>query len=219
MIKIEQLKFRYHQDYPDVIDIPIMQLNQGDVVLLIGKSGSGKSTFINLLSGLLLPGDGYIKINNTCINRLKPKTRNQFRANHIGLISQQLNLIPYLSVYENIVLASSFQSVLKSITQSDVLNLMKDLKLNPDLIDVQASDLSVGQQQRVAIIRAIINKPDVILADEPTSALDHQAKESFIHMLINMVQKYQMTLIFISHDISLKKHFPIIIDMAEINAF
>ncbi len=217
MIKIDNLKFRYNNQETDTINIPSWHIKHEDIVFLSGHSGSGKSTLINILAGLLNPDHGTVGIDGTSIERLKPKLKNRFRANHIGLISQQFNLIPYLSVFENINLAHSFQNGKNADLTNDVKVLMDKLKLQPSLLYNRASELSIGQQQRVAIIRAMINKPKLLLADEPTSALDHQAKFSFIELLNSTAVKHQMTLLFISHDVTLKRYFPTTVDMEQIN--
>jgi len=216
MIKVNDLLFSYNNQN-NVINIPYWEVVKGDMIFIAGHSGSGKSTLINLLAGLLKPDYGSIKISNVAIEQLKPKLSNQFRANHIGLISQQFNLIPYLSVLDNIKLAHSFQISNTPCKVEEVTTLMERLNLNTHLINQQASELSIGQQQRVAIIRAIINKPKVLLADEPTSALDFYAKSNFIKLLKQVAQRHHMTLLFISHDVSIRKQFPSFKEMGEIN--
>lgn len=217
MIKIDNLRFRYKNREHDTINIQSWHIKHEDIVFLSGHSGSGKSTLINILAGLLNPDQGTISIDGILVEQLKPKLKNKFRANHIGLISQQFNLIPYLSVFENINLAHSFRKGKKADLTNDVNEMMEKLKLQSSLLYSKASELSIGQQQRVAIIRAMINKPKLLLADEPTSALDHQAKFSFIELLNSMAIKHQMTLLFISHDVTLKRYFPTTVDMEQIN--
>lgn len=206
MIKVKDLVFSYNNQNI-IINIPYWEVQKGDMVFISGKSGSGKSTLINLLSGLLKPSKGSINIKNVHLDQLKSKQCDQFRANHIGLISQNFNLIPYLSVLENIILAQSFQNQSGQSTVDEIKTLMDRLHLNTGLLEQKAIELSIGQQQRVAIIRAMINNLDVLLADEPTSALDYQAKTAFIKLLKQEARLNQMTLLFISHDIALANHF------------
>lgn len=217
MVSVKDLKFSYNEQNK-VLQVPHWEVSKGDMVFLAGKSGSGKSTFIHLLSGLLEPDQGSIIINNTHLEQLKPAARNRFRANHIGLISQQFNLIPYLSVLENIELAQSFQQDHTNKLMHEVSTLMEQLELDDAIIHQRADELSVGQQQRVAIIRAIINQPELVLADEPTSALDQDAKASFIQVLRQVVSEHNMTLLFISHDQTLRSHFSTNLNLDEINA-
>ncbi|MFK8010587.1 MAG: ABC transporter ATP-binding protein [Marinicellaceae bacterium] len=218
MIKIEKLIFKYDKNQKhNTISVPFWEVKAKENIYISGPSGSGKSTLIHLLSGLIEPISGSIIIDKTHINKLSTHKKNNFRANNIGLISQQFNLIPYLSVIENIELAGSFQSKKPVNIKDDVEQAMDKLGLDRHYLDKKASALSFGQQQRVAIIRALINKPKLLLADEPTSALDHSAKHKFIEMLKEMSMAYGITLLFISHDTSLKSHFDLNIDMDELN--
>ena len=218
MIKIQNLIFKYNNNQDKrTIYIPFWEVKDKENIYISGPSGSGKSTLIHLLSGLIEPSSGSIIIDKTNINQLKTKKKNSFRANNIGLISQQFNLIPYLSVLENIELASSFQSKKPIRITEEVKLAMDKLGLNRHFLNKKASNLSIGQQQRVAIIRALINKPKLLLADEPTSALDHSAKHKFIEMLKEMSMAHDITLLFISHDTSLKDHFETNIDMDKLN--
>jgi len=218
MIKVENLVFKYDlAQIKNTINIPFWEVKAKENIYITGPSGSGKSTLIHLISGLIKPTSGSIIIDKTNLSDLSTKKKNNFRANKIGLISQQFNLIPYLSVLENIELASSFQSKKNINVYEEVKQAMDKLGLNRHFFDKKASDLSFGQQQRVAIIRALINKPKLLLADEPTSALDHSAKHRFIEMLKEMSKVHGITLLFISHDTSLKDHFDMSIDMEKLN--
>ncbi len=218
MVRIKRLRFKYggHQVEP-TIHMPYWSIQDQEQVFLTGRSGSGKSTLVHLLSGLLEPTSGSVVIDGTAIEQLSNKQKNRFRAARIGLISQQFNLIPYLSVWDNISLAHSFQPCQSNDLVPEVKALMDRLELDTALLHQAAGELSIGQQQRVAIIRAFINKPKLLLADEPTSALDQQAKTRFIELLHGMTEQYQMTLLFISHDVSLQQHFSTCIDMEELN--
>ncbi len=218
IIKIDQLKFSYDEKQTkSVVNIPRWDIQKEETVFLSGSSGSGKSTLMHLISGLLKPTLGAICIDEITINQLSSRKMNAFRAEHIGLISQQFNLIPYLSVLDNIKLAHSFNPKRIDHLESKVTSLLQQLHLSKDIINSKASELSVGQQQRVAIARALINSPKLLLADEPTSALDKKAKFSFIQTLNAVVQNNQMTLIFISHDTSLSQYFSKTIYMDELN--
>ncbi len=219
MIKINGLTFDYNSGTSaPLIDIPSWELHSGHCVFLYGASGAGKSTFIHLLSGLLKPTSGHIAIDGVELNQLKTRQMNRFRADYMGLISQQFNLIPFLTVKENILLAHSFQTRDKTDMNERMKVMMGELALCESLLNQKALQLSIGQQQRVAIIRAMANQPKLLLADEPTSALDDQAKQQFIEVLMETVKKQDMTLLFISHDQSLKRHFPEVIEMEALNA-
>jgi len=239
-VLVESLVFSYVSDKP-IIDINKWRLNKSEHVFLYGPSGCGKSTLLNLLSGILAPQQGTVSILNTDITTLKPSKRDRFRAQHIGVVFQQFNLIPYLSVLDNIRLAMYFangdvdkesaneenanaQSTYNNSThiknatkQERIVSMLQALQLPKDCIQQKASELSVGQQQRVAIARALINKPDVLIVDEPTSALDASAKNAFMKVLVETVTSSNAALIFVSHDQSLASHFKRVESLTDIN--
>jgi putative ABC transport system ATP-binding protein len=224
-ILVESLAFSYVCGKP-VIDIKKWHLYKSEHVFLYGPSGCGKSTLLNLLSGILAPQHGKVNILNTDITVLKPSKRDRFRAQHIGVVFQQFNLIPYLSVLDNIRLAMHFandnadkdSSYKKNVSmQERIISMLQALQLPADCIQQKASKLSVGQQQRVAIARALINKPDVLIVDEPTSALDASAKDAFMNVLIETATSSNAALIFVSHDQSLANHFERVESLTDIN--
>ncbi|MFT4731116.1 MAG: putative ABC transport system ATP-binding protein [Gammaproteobacteria bacterium] len=224
-VLVESLAFSYVCGKP-IIDIKQWHLHKSEHVFLYGPSGCGKSTLLNLLSGILAPQQGTVNILNTDITALKPSKRDRFRAQHIGVVFQQFNLIPYLSVLDNIRLAIHFandkadtdRSYKKNArTQERIVSMLQALELPVNCIQQKASELSVGQQQRVAIARALINKPDVLIVDEPTSALDSSAKDAFMKVLIETATKSNAALIFVSHDHSLASHFKRVESLTDIN--
>lgn len=186
---------------------------------LHGKSGSGKSTFLNLLCGILEPTTGEIEILGTKLGSLSNSVKDRFRADNYGTIFQQFNLLPYLNVEENISLACKFSEVKTSHVKNmkeEIESLLDALELSVDL-STPAMNLSVGEQQRVAVARALIGKPKIIIADEPTSALDSDTKESFMKLLFKQVESQNSTLIFVSHDKSLSSNFNTVYDFSDIN--
>ncbi|MCU4674155.1 ABC transporter ATP-binding protein [Catenovulum sp. 2E275] len=203
-IQIENLKFSYPKAQAG-LNINHWQVKKGEQIFLYGDSGSGKSTLLNLLSGILVPDSGEIKILKQSFSELSERKRDKFRANHIGVVFQQFNLIPYLSVQKNIELAVHFAG--RRIQQSLISQMLTQLKLDASVSEKPASALSIGQQQRVAIARALINQPDILLVDEPTSALDANARDAFMDILLAMCQQCSTTLIFVSHDLSLQHYF------------
>ncbi|MFT6328670.1 MAG: putative ABC transport system ATP-binding protein [Bermanella sp.] len=224
-VLVESVVFSYVSG-KRIIDIKKWRLNKSEHVFLYGPSGCGKSTLLNLFSGILTPQQGSVSILNTDITGLKPSKRDCFRAQHIGVVFQQFNLVPYLSVLDNIRLAMHFandgadkQSTDKKSTtkQERIISMLQALQLPIDCIQRKASELSVGQQQRVAIARALINKPDVLIVDEPTSALDASAKDAFMKVLIETAKSSNAALIFVSHDQSLASHFKRIEALFDIN--
>lgn len=223
MISIKQLKFSYAQH--TVINIDTLHLDKNAHLFIEGASGSGKSTLLNLMAGVLSPDSGSIRVLGTELSELKNSQKDRFRAEHIGIIFQQFNLIPYLSVIENVTLPCRFSDTRKNkaLERSDTLEkeamrLLQRLGLDDThLLSRPVNELSVGQQQRVAAARAMIGSPEVIIADEPTSALDANHRQAFIKMLFNECKKEHITLIFVSHDTSLKHLFTHSMDLVKLN--
>lgn len=217
MIHIASCKFKYDKEI--VVDMNSLKIQEGEHLFLHGKSGTGKSTFLNLLCGVLEPTSGEIEVFKTKLGLLSHAQKDKFRADNYGTIFQQFNLLPYLSVEENIALACEFSklktSQVKNIKQ-EIASLLEALELSVDL-KISAMYLSVGQQQRVAVARALIGKPKIIIADEPTSALDSDTKERFMQLLFRQVEAQNSTLIFVSHDKSLASNFGRVIDFSDIN--
>lgn len=223
-ISIEALSYAWAQK-PPVIDISSCNIKAGEMVFLQGPSGSGKSTLLNLMTGMLVPQQGQIKVGNTVLNRLNSVARDRFRADHIGFIFQSLNLLPYLSIEDNVHLACrvSKQRRQRAIArfgsiQSACTSLLSSLGL-AELVDEKrpVSQLSVGQQQRVAIARALIGSPELIIADEPTSALDTVSAQRFVALLQAEVKAADATLILVSHDERLAPQFDRVIQLTDIN--
>jgi putative ABC transport system ATP-binding protein len=224
-VLVEALLFSYVANKP-IIDIKKWQLGKSEQVFLYGPSGCGKSTLLNLLSGILSPQKGKVSVLGTDITSLKTSKRDRFRAQHIGVVFQQFNLVPYLSVLDNIQLAMHFANddsaktgaaKKEPTTQQRIISMLQALQLPKDCIQQKASELSVGQQQRVAIARALINKPDVLIVDEPTSALDASAKDAFMQVLTETAISSNAALIFVSHDQSLARHFKRVESLTDIN--
>lgn len=219
IISIHDLKFSYEQSTTAQNDL-ILSIKEWEVfpqqhVFLYGPSGSGKSTLLNVITGMADVKAGSVSILGQDIYALSNKHRDQFRAQHIGFVFQQLNLVPYLSVRDNIELAVYFKG--DSQPPVPIETLVEQLQLPLSILDKQASTLSVGQQQRVAIARALINRPALIIADEPTSALDQNSRDAFIKVLFDAVQAQQSTLVFVSHDSTLSSHFGHVVDLESIN--
>ncbi|WP_297810098.1 ATP-binding cassette domain-containing protein [uncultured Methylophaga sp.] len=207
MLLIDNLTFRYPGDDRDLLHIPHWQVEAGEAIFLSAPSGSGKSTLINLLAGILTPQQGTIRLLDTLINQLSARRRDAFRARHIGMVFQQFNLIPYLSVMDNIRLASHFSALSAAEADKRASQLLDKLGLTEAEAGRKAGLLSVGQQQRVAIARALINEPELLLVDEPTSALDTAHRDRFIDLLMQQLVPARTSLIFVSHDTSLRSHF------------
>ena len=189
-------------------------LARGERLLLIGPSGSGKSTFLSLLAGIVAPDAGQICVLGTDLGQLKAHARDRFRSEHFGIIFQQFNLLPYASVTDNVVLPLSFAAARRArVTASggadhEARRLLGRLGLDAATIDGgRASNLSVGQQQRVAAARAMIGAPELIVADEPTSSLDRNTQMAFLDLLFADLDAAGTTLIMVSHDETLASRF------------
>ncbi len=214
-ISLNNITFRWSKNSPHTLDIESWEVNTGQSIFIYGRSGSGKSTLLNIIAGILEPRHGTVTILGQNINQLKQTQKDKFRANHMGVIFQQFNLIPYLSVRENIQLSQIFSTTQN--TTKDIKLLINQLGLPASLLSRKANQLSVGQQQRVAVARALFHKPEIIIADEPTSALDTETRDEFINLLLQQTKENKSTILFVSHDKSLSQYFDQTIDLQQLN--
>jgi ABC-type lipoprotein export system ATPase subunit len=202
MLETKKLQFSY--DGKNTINFPNISCARGEQWLLLGQSGSGKTTLLHLLGGLLSPQEGSIAINDKDISLLRGAALDHFRGQNIGIVFQTAHFVRALTVEENLLLAQQLAGNKKdkALVHSflEKLNLSHKAKAKPDA-------LSVGEAQRVNILRALINKPSVILADEPTSALDDQNTEEVIQLLEAQAKEANATLLIVTHDGRLKNYF------------
>ncbi len=216
-IVLHNVIYRYPKSSVTTLKIEHWQVKQGEHVFIQGLSGSGKSTLLNLLAGILVINEGDMQVLGQSIPDMTSRQRDAFRAQNIGMVFQHFNLIPYLTVLENIELSAHFVGTDSNTVLQRCETLFKGLRLDTELMTRRADSLSVGQQQRVAIARALINQPRLLIVDEPTSALDNEAKSGFITMLMELVKQNKTTLIFVSHDEGLMPHFSTQIRMTDLN--
>ena len=221
-VDIENLSFTWPKQDTPTLTIPRWQVAQGEHVFLQGHSGSGKSTLLNLLCGVLVANNGRLSVLDHELNQLSSRQRDRFRARKLGVIFQQFNLLPYLTAKENIQLGQWFTDRANAIkphtdASEHFEQLTTSLGLNQQLLNKQASTLSVGQQQRVAVARALICQPQLIITDEPTSALDTEHRDRFIDLLLTQSRAHKASVIFVSHDRSLAGAFHSQINMQELN--
>jgi len=220
IININSCNFKYPNSDKNIIDIDSLTINSSEHIFLRGRSGSGKSTFLNLLTGVIEPQSGNIEVLGVDITTLNATQKDRFRGDNYGTIFQQFNLLPYLSVEENISLVSRFSKQksqnIKNLTK-EIDSLLDALEIPNDMKSKKAMELSVGEQQRVAVARALLGKPKIIIADEPTSALDSDTKDKFMQLLFKQVNAQDSTLIFVSHDMELSSYFDSVYDFSEIN--
>lgn len=171
----------------------------GEFVLLLGQSGSGKSTLLNLISGIDSPDSGEVLVNNIAINRLGERQRTLFRRQHIGFIFQFFNLIPTLTVFENITLPLQLNGGINKAREQEIRNLVERVGLSHRQ-EAFPDRLSGGEQQRVAILRAITHNPTLLLADEPTGNLDEETGHNIMELLLELTRQVNKTLIMATHN-------------------
>ena len=206
MIRTKDLSIIYENKR---INFPDLDISQGDHFLILGRSGSGKTSFLNLLGGLLSPSSGQIKINNKNIALLSSNELDKFRGLNIGFIFQSPHFIKSLNINDNLMLSQYF---LGNRDQNHIDTLLEKVELlnrKKDPLHV----LSEGEKQRISIVRSLINKPKIILADEPTSALDDYSCNIVIDLLKNLSQENNSVLIIVTHDKRLKDKFKKFIDL------
>lgn len=219
-ISLRNLKFSYGKknDNPLVLNIDELDIQEGEKVFLYGPSGHGKSTLLNILAGVLEIKTGQVEVLGKNLHDLSQSSRDHLRGENVGYIFQIFNLIPYLNIKDNIILPCLINK--KRATNIDFNKqadeLIKVLGLE-EHAHKNVTDLSIGQQQRVAAARALIGNPKLIIADEPTSSLDEYNTSEFMNLLLSEWEKRKFTLVFVSHDSSLKKYFPKTLSLPEIN--
>lgn len=221
VINISDLIFSWPNQAHPTLDIAELIVNQEQSLFIEGPSGSGKTSLLNLIGAVTTPDSGSINLLGQNIDELKGSEKDIFRADHIGFIFQQFNLVPYLSMLENVTLPCHFSKSRKMKAgdlQHEALRLLSHLGLDHSALHTKSvTELSVGQQQRVAAARALIGRPEIIIADEPTSALDTDAREVFIRLLFEECALSSSTLVFVSHDRSLKHLFDCAVLLPDIN--
>ena len=223
LVRLQNLRFRWPNQKEDVLQVETFSIDATENLFIQGASGSGKSTLLNIIGGVLKPQAGEVSILGQQLGGLSATARDQLRADHIGYIFQQFNLIPYLSIIENVILPCRFskQRHDKSIRRSGSLidearHLLDRLfhKSGPDL-NRQVTELSVGQQQRVAVARALIGQPALVIADEPTSSLDTETREAFMELLFEEINLSHSGLLYVSHDPAQKHWFDRCLDITD----
>lgn len=222
-IALADVQFRWRPQGPLVLDIPALTVARGERLFLRGPSGSGKSTLLSLLGGVSVPQQGRVDVLGQPLHALRGAARDRFRADHIGYIFQMFNLVPYLSVVDNVLLPCRFsrgraqRAAARGDAHAEARRLLAHLGLNGDLLSRAVTELSVGQQQRVAVARALLGGPELIIADEPTSALDADHRSAFVALLLGECDALGSTLVFVSHDRALEPLFHRALCLSEIN--
>jgi putative ABC transport system ATP-binding protein len=222
LVEVASLLYRWPSTTSPCLDIETFGIDAGERVFLFGPSGSGKSTLLALLAGVMTAERGSVRVLGTELSSLSGRDR--FRVDHVGFIFQQFNLVPYLSMVQNVLLPCRFSAQrAKRATETHgspaeaAFHLLDAMGLGAVLRERKATELSVGQQQRVAAARALIGAPELIIADEPTSSLDAGARQSFLQLLREQCDRFASTLLFVSHDRQLAASFDREVNLPAIN--
>ncbi len=217
VIELNDCQFSYNPHTPLTINISRFEIKQSEKVFLHGPSGHGKSTLLNLIAGVLAPTKGDLWVLGHNLKDLSASKRDRLRGENIGYIFQIFNLIPYLDIKENIILPCLINSKRsREDFEKQAEELINALGLR-EHAHKKVTDLSIGQQQRVAAARALIGEPKLVIADEPTSALDEKNTQEFMQLLIGLCEKRGFTLLFVSHDERLRNYFSRSVSLSEIN--
>ena len=216
MVNIKNIAFSYsHHKSGFQIRIPSIEIEAGSKVALTGPSGTGKTTLINLITGILTPESGWIYVSDNIINRMNDTGRRKFRLKNIGMVFQTFELLSYLSVEENVLLPclmdrSLYSKKIQTYSRQllETIGIYEKRKRYPE-------HLSQGERQRVAICRALVMDPVVILADEPTGNLDEKNSHNALNLILNQVDNRKTTFIMSTHNKSLLNHFDKIIDISQ----
>jgi len=214
LIDIQQLEFAWPGSAP-VVQLEQLQLQPGEHLFIQGPSGSGKSTLLNLIGGVLTGFSGEIKLDGQSLAKLSARQRDRFRADNMGVLFQQFNLLPYLNLVDNVCLPCTLSKQRRAAAversgsvKNEAKRLLERLQLPPEQYQNRSvAQLSIGQQQRVAAARALMGAPTLLIADEPTSALDAQARDVFMQLLLEELQQGATTLLLVSHDATLAGYF------------
>ena len=221
-ILLNSLQYRWPGDPKLILDISNFELRSNEKVMLRGPSGSGKSTLLSAIAGVIDVPKSSVLVAGVDIGGLSNRDRDRFRVDHLGILFQVFNLLPWLSAIDNVLLPCRFSARRRENVNPDpkkiAIRLLGELGLTDSkMLNGPASALSIGQQQRVAAARALIGSPEVILADEPTSALDEEAKDAFVELLLKECNQAGSSLLFVSHDRTLEKHFDRTVELGALN--
>jgi len=202
MITTKNIKFSYPKEQEFLF--PDLYCEAGSTILITGDSGKGKTTYLHILAGLLQPTTGEIVINGTNVVSLSESKNDTFRGQNIGVVFQKSHFISSLTVLENLEMASWLALGMKNTTRA--IKLLEQLDISKQANKL-TSQLSIGQQQRVSIARALMNEPKVLLADEPTSSLDDKNAKKVLELLTSLSKEYKAALIIVTHDARIKDKF------------
>ncbi|NOH73029.1 ABC transporter ATP-binding protein [Vibrio pectenicida] len=221
VVELDQVTFTWPGNNTPTLNLDSLSIPKGEHLFIKGPSGCGKSTLLGLLTGIHTINTGKLQVLGKDLSQMLGSERDKFRADNIGYIFQQFNLLPYLNVIENVTLPCHFsklrRSKLEKTLTEEAKDLLNKLHLPEHLMHKPVVELSIGQQQRVAAARALIGKPALIIADEPTSSLDYDNRSAFIELLLGQINQAQSSLLFVSHDPTLESMFDRTLNLNQIN--
>ena len=225
VVHLRSVRFRWDRTATDLLRIDELRVHKGERLFMRGPSGSGKSTLLALLAGVLVPDQGEVLLLGRDLAGLSGAQRDRLRADHVGFIFQMFNLIPYLDVLENVALPCGFSARRRAraiargaSVAAEAKRLLAALDMDDEhLLSRPVTQLSVGQQQRVAAARALIGAPELIIADEPTSSLDADRRDAFVQLLFRECREAGSALVFVSHDAGLAPMFDRTVELSDIN--
>ena len=215
MIAIDNLQFSYPTgDF--FLQIPEFSVEKHEKIAVIGPSGTGKTTLLNLIAGIIMPSLGTIRVNDTSVDQLNDAQRRQFRITHIGFVFQDFELLDYLNVYDNILHPYRITKALHldSSVRERTRMLAEEMGIG-DKLKRRADNLSQGEKQRAAICRSLLPQPKLILADEATGNLDPENKTRILDLLFRSVEEHDTTLLAVTHDHELLKRFDRVVDFRD----
>lgn len=223
-VAVRSVRLRYPGAATDALAIDRFDVAAGEHVFVRGPSGCGKTTLLSLVAGVLVPTSGDVLLGGQDWRALSAARRDRLRADRVGYIFQQFNLLPYLSVLDNVLLPCRFSAdrrdragATSQAVRAGAQHLLERMGLGAAFGGRAAAELSVGQQQRVAAARALIGRPALVIADEPTSALDEPLREAFMSVLLEACREAGSALVFVSHDARLAARFARLVDLAALN--
>ncbi|MGC8202489.1 ABC transporter ATP-binding protein [Aliiroseovarius sp. PTFE2010] len=219
ILTLDKVRFRWPGRATFSLSIPDFSLGRGEKVLLLGQSGAGKTTLLSLICGIVVPDMGRIVLDGVDLAGLSGAKRDRLRAEQIGVIFQQFNLLPFGTVADNILLPLRFAPQRKKRAgdgRATAEGLCRALGLPDDVMGQRAASLSVGQQQRVAVARALIGHPPLVVADEPTSSLDADSQQAFLDLMFGQMAGTGASLLMVSHDPQLASRFDRVVNLTDI---
>jgi len=216
MLSARDLQFRYPSG-EFTLGIPELAVKPGEALGIMGPSGAGKTTLLRLLTGILVPDQGTVRLSETQLDSMTERARREFRLEKLGLVFQDFALLDYLSVADNLLLPLRLSGALTEEHQMKAQALLERLEMMPHWKHL-TSKLSQGERQRVAVARALLHEPLAVFADEPTSSLDGARKDAVMALLTEDAKKRNTALIVVTHDVEMQRWFDRVVNFTDLKA-